>query len=697
MLRAGAQAAGPDAGAVGDVVGERGRARSAPDPGRAAARDQAVSAGPSSSERPRRGGPSGAPAAARRGQRGGQHRRGELGSVAADARARSAGRRASMAGSTPAVGQPGRGAAPRAWPAPTPAKRQPRRAPGGGRAAPATVSAGHGCSTSGADWPGCRRASGAADVPYRNRRRQQPGPAARLVVPDHRPRARSGPASPPSCSRQTRSTSSPTRSAGSNTAGAATRQSARPAGQQRGGRHVGRPGCPARPGAGLAAQVQAASPRRCTGRPSSPAGDRQRCGARRRRPAGRRGAPASRRSSRRRDAVAVEERHQLGGRRRPGRCCARRRGRRWRRAAAAWRRAGPRRPRDRGRVGRAVVHDQHRVAAAERGQAAVEQRRAVADRDQHGHVGPGRPARAAAGGPGRRRSAGGPACPRRCGAPGRRAARPGARGRPRSAAAPGPATRRTTCRRRAACRRVEPIRAGRQRPNRGRARRRRSQRQPPVDRHDRAGHRRCCPGRPGRRARRPPRPGRAAGRSAAARRTPRRAGSPYSRALSARIGVAVEPGLTAFAVTPVSAELRRPARGSARPPPPWPRSRRPAWAARGWPRPRRRPGTGPDRGAGRRSSAGMAARARVSTPPRSTSSTACSCSAGSSHSGTPPAITPAAAIAASSPPQRRSGLGHGGRDRGRVAHVGDERLQLARRAARCAAAGQPSSRRVASG
>src|SRR6202050_4043105 len=29
-------------------------------------------------------------------------------------------------------------------------------------------------------------------------------------------------------------------------------------------------------------------------------------------------------------------------------------------------------------------------------------------------------------------------------------------------------------------------------------------------------------------------------------------GSPYSRALSARIGVSVEPGLTAFAVTPVS-------------------------------------------------------------------------------------------------------------------------------------------------
>ena len=49
----------------------------------------------------------------------------------------------------------------------------------------------------------------------------------------------------------------------------------------------------------------------------------------------------------------------------------------------------------------------------------------------------------------------------------------------------------------------------------------------------------------------------------------------------------------------------------------------------------------PARGCGRRSSAGTATRARLSTPPRSMSRTACSCSIGTSHCGTPPAITAA--------------------------------------------------------
>ena len=62
----------------------------------------------------------------------------------------------------------------------------------------------------------------------------------------------------------------------------------------------------------------------------------------------------------------------------------------------------------------------------------------------------------------------------------------------------------------------------------------------------------------------------------------------------------------------------------------------------------------PRRGAGRRSSAGTATRARFSTPPRLTSSRAASRSRGTCQAGAPPAMTPATAIAASSPPQRRS-------------------------------------------
>ncbi len=50
----------------------------------------------------------------------------------------------------------------------------------------------------------------------------------------------------------------------------------------------------------------------------------------------------------------------------------------------------------------------------------------------------------------------------------------------------------------------------------------------------------------------------------------------------------------------------------------------------------------------------MPTRAAVIGPPRSTPSTAPSWSAGISHSGTPPAITPATATMASRPPNRSS-------------------------------------------
>ncbi len=117
--------------------------------------------------------------------------------------------------------------------------------------------------------------------------------------------------------------------------------------------------------------------------------------------------------------------------------------------------------------------------------------------------------------------------------------------------------------------------------------------------------------------------------------------------------MAVEPGLTAFAVTPLSASSAASARIS----PVTPALAAQYVASIGSPRVAAADATArnrPDRGAGRRSSAGTAARASDSTPPRLTSSTACCCARGTSQSGTPPAITPAAAIAASRPPQRRS-------------------------------------------
>ncbi len=46
--------------------------------------------------------------------------------------------------------------------------------------------------------------------------------------------------------------------------------------------------------------------------------------------------------------------------------------------------------RDGGLIGRAVVHHEHRVRAAERRQAAIQFLRPVADGDQHGDVGRGR-------------------------------------------------------------------------------------------------------------------------------------------------------------------------------------------------------------------------------------------------------------------------------------------------------------------
>jgi hypothetical protein len=130
-------------------------------------------------------------------------------------------------------------------------------------------------------------------------------------------------------------------------------------------------------------------------------------------------------------------------------------------------------------------------------------------------------------------------------------------------------------------------------------------------------------------------------------------GRPYSRALSVRIGVAVEPGLTAFAVTPV----RPSSAARARMKPATPALAAQYAASIGRPRVAAAEATArnrPWRGSGRRSSAGTATRARVSTPPRSISSTACSWPSGTSQAGTPPAITPAAAIAASRPPQRSS-------------------------------------------
>ena len=130
-------------------------------------------------------------------------------------------------------------------------------------------------------------------------------------------------------------------------------------------------------------------------------------------------------------------------------------------------------------------------------------------------------------------------------------------------------------------------------------------------------------------------------------------GRSYRRALSSRMDVAVDPGLTAFAVTPVPPSSTARARTK----PVTPALAAPYAASMGMPRVAAAEATArkrPCRGSGRRSMAGTATRARVSTPPRLMSSTACCCSSGSCQAGTPPAMTPAAATAASSPPQRSS-------------------------------------------
>ncbi len=130
-------------------------------------------------------------------------------------------------------------------------------------------------------------------------------------------------------------------------------------------------------------------------------------------------------------------------------------------------------------------------------------------------------------------------------------------------------------------------------------------------------------------------------------------GRSYRRALSSRMRVAVDPGLTAFAVTPVPPSSTARARTK----PVTPALAAPYAASKGIPRVAAAEATArkrPCRGSGRRSMAGTVTRARVSTPPRLMSSTARCCSSGSCQAGTPPAMTPAAATAASSPPQRSS-------------------------------------------
>ena len=160
-----------------------------------------------------------------------------------------------------------------------------------------------------------------------------------------------------------------------------------PAGQQRGGRHVGQPGTRRDP-ALLAAHVQAGARGAVPVGPAPPAGNGQN-------PRGGHGHRWIRQVRREpfdpaglRDTIAIAQRHQLAGHASqagvsrgrgaavggtPQQC-----------GAVPGDHGG-----DRGRVGRAVVHHQDRVAAAHRAEAAVQQPRPVQDRDQHGHVGLG--------------------------------------------------------------------------------------------------------------------------------------------------------------------------------------------------------------------------------------------------------------------------------------------------------------------
>ena len=395
------------------------------------------------------------------------------------------------------------------------------RAPGGGPAAAATVTAGHGWRTSGADvrrvTPRQRRRRRAVPEPPGQQRR----PAGRARGGATGPPARSGSASPPSCSRQTRSTSSPYRSAGSKS-GAPRPPQRGAADQQRGGRHVG-PGCrgttrPAwPPGPGCRAAALYRPAQRRPPAPADTGGDHghRRIGQMRRQPLD----PAGRRH-----AVAVE--NATSSLVTPARPVFR--------AAAGppLRRAGQRgavpggHGRDRGRVGRAVVH--HHTGS--RGPARPGSGRASPARSRTGitTVTSGR-VPASAGGRGWARPA----------SVSRRAS---------TAAAVPPPGRRSSARARWPAAVSRSTRAGEPPkndavvqlpgcPDPARCRTRRQRRTAGVlsaraspapvvtvrDRHPPARPRRscrCCPGRPGTRARRPPRPGRAAARAAAGRRTP---------------------------------------------------------------------------------------------------------------------------------------------------------------------------------
>ena len=100
-----------------------------------------------------------------------------------------------------------------------------------------------------------------------------------------------------------------------------------------------------------------------------------------------------------------------------------------------------------------------------------------------------------------------------------------------------------------------------------------------------------------------PRPGRAAAHAGCCAANDAAAGRPYSRALSARIGVSVEPGLTALAVTPVAPSSAASARIS----PATPALAAQYAASIGSPRVAAADATArnrPERGSGRRSSAG---------------------------------------------------------------------------------------------
>ncbi len=82
----------------------------------------------------------------------------------------------SVAGSTPSAGTPARRTAPVRFS--QDAVTHAAAMTGRRASSAATVAAGQGWRASGAMFAGCRRASGPADVPYRNRRSSSPGQLA---------------------------------------------------------------------------------------------------------------------------------------------------------------------------------------------------------------------------------------------------------------------------------------------------------------------------------------------------------------------------------------------------------------------------------------------------------------------------------------------------------------------------------------